>query len=414
MGWSAFQPFRATFWRRPPTLTVSETTPSVTPAALDERLRASDPMVVLDVRNRDEFERWHVEGPAVEAIQASHAKFIAAGVTGDVADHARSVGLDPADRVVVVCGHGEASGEVAGMLVDAGFDAANLAGGMDAWADLYVASEATAPGAEPTVVQYRRPSSGCLSYLVVSGDEAAVVDPLRAFAGRYAVDATDQGADLVAAVDTHVHADHVSGLPTLAREGVEAVVPAGAAERGLDLPVETRRLSPDESVAIGATALSAHPLPGHTSEMTGLRVDRADAPELLLCGDSLFRAAVARPDLEAGTEGATALAERLYETLHDRLLSLPDETVVLPGHYASPAEVVDGLVSTTVGAARDRDILSLSREAFVDRVTSSMPPRPANYERIIAVNLGRAAVEGPEAFELELGPNSCAAGGATD
>jgi glyoxylase-like metal-dependent hydrolase (beta-lactamase superfamily II) len=185
-------------------------------------------------------------------------------------------------------------------------------------------------------------------------------------------------------------------------------------ERGLDLAVETRHLSPDESVAVGATALSAYPLPGHTSEMTGLRLDRADDPDLLFCGDSLFRAAVARPDLEAGTAGATALAERLYETLHDRLLSLPDETVVLPGHYASPGEVEDGLVSTTVGAARTRDLFTRSRNAFVDRVSSSMPPRPANYERIIAVNLGHATVADGEAFELELGPNSCAAGGAAD
>lgn len=393
---------------------MSEIVPSVTPAALDERLQTGDPTVILDVRGRDEFERWHVEGSGVEAIQASHAKFVAASVTGDVDNHAQSVGLDPADRIVVVCGHGEASDEVAGMLADAGYDAANLAGGMDAWAGLVVAGEMTTSGEAPTVVQYRRPSSGCLSYLVVSADEAAVIDPLRAFADRYVTDAEDRGADLVAAVDTHVHADHVSGLPVLAREGVEAVVPAGAVERDLDLAVETRHLSPDESVAVGATALSAYPLPGHTTEMTGLRLERADDPDLLFCGDSLFRAAVARPDLEAGTAGATALAERLYETLHDRLLSLPDETVVLPGHYASPGEVEDGLVSTTVGAARTRDLFTRSRNAFVDRVSSSMPPRPANYERIIAVNLGHATVADGEAFELELGPNSCAAGGTAD
>ena len=393
---------------------MTESVPSVTPAALDERLRAREPTVVLDVRNRDEFERWHVEGPAAEAVQASHAKFVAAGVTDDVAAHAADLGLDPSDRIVVVCGHGEASAEVAGLLVDAGFDAANLAGGMDAWADLLVAADVPGP-TDPAVVQYRRPSSGCLSYLVVSGDEAVAVDPLRAFADRYAADATDRGAALVAAVDTHVHADHVSGVVALAeRTDADAVVPAGATERGLDLPVDPRLLDAGERVAVGAARLSAVPLPGHTSEMTGLTLERADAPDLLFCGDSLFRAAVARPDLEAGAEGAPALAERLYETLHARLLALPDETVVLPGHYASPAEVVDGLVSTTVGEARDRELLALDREAFVERVTSSTPPRPANYERIIEVNLGRQAAAADEAFELELGPNSCAAGGAAD
>ena len=394
---------------------MSESVPSVTPVALDERLRAREPTVVLDVRNRDEFERWHVEGPAVDAVQASHAKFVAAGVTDDVAGHATELGLDPADRVVVVCARGEASAEVAGLLIDAGYDAANLAGGMDSWAELLVATAVTAPGDGPTVIQYRRPSSGCLSYLVVSGDDAVAIDPLRAFADRYAEDAAARDATLVAAVDTHVHADHVSGVVALAeRTDAEAVVPAGAVERGLDLAVAPRLLGAAESVPVGNVALSARPLPGHTSEMTGVLLTRTDAEDLLFCGDSLFRAAVARPDLEAGAEGATALARQLYDTLHDRLLSLPDETVLFPGHYASPAEVVEGLVSTTVGAARDRDLLGCSRDAFVDRVTSSMPPRPANYERIIEVNLGRDAVAAAAAFELELGPNSCAAGGTAD
>jgi glyoxylase-like metal-dependent hydrolase (beta-lactamase superfamily II) len=275
-------------------------------------------------------------------------------------------------------------------------------------------TEVTDEDGEPTVVQYRRPSSGCLSYLVVSAGEAAVIDPLRAFADRYAADAADRGAALVAAVDTHVHADHVSGVVALAgRTDAEAVVPAGAVDRGLDLATTPRLVDADGSVAVGDVSLAARPLPGHTSEMTGFSLARADAPELLFCGDSLFRGAVARPDLEAGAAGAADLAGRLYDTLHDRLLALPDETTLLPGHYASPGEVVDGVVSTTVAAARGRALLALDRDSFVARVTSSMPARPANYERIIEVNLGREAVAEREAFELELGPNSCAAGDAT-
>jgi glyoxylase-like metal-dependent hydrolase (beta-lactamase superfamily II) len=389
--------------------------PSVTPRALDERLRAGEPFVLLDVRDRDEFERWHVDAPAVEAVQASHAKFVAAGVTDGVADYAADLGIDHSDRVVVACGHGAASAEVAGDLADVGFDAANLEGGMDAWADLLVAAEVPGPGAGPTVLQFRRPSSGCLSYLVLSGGEAAVVDPLRAFVDRYTADAADRGAALVAAVDTHVHADHVSGVVALAdRTDAEGVVPAGATDRGLDPSLDVRLLEADGSVAIGDVALSAVPLPGHTSEMTGFSLARPNAPKLVFCGDSLFRAAVARPDLEAGAEGAPTLARRLYDTLYDRLLGLPDDTVLLPGHYASPGEVVDGVVSTTVGEARDRELLGLDRESFVAHLTESMPPRPANYERIINVNLGREDPGENEAFELELGPNSCAAGVASD
>jgi glyoxylase-like metal-dependent hydrolase (beta-lactamase superfamily II) len=388
----------------------SESVPTVTPAALDELLRAGDPVVALDVRDRGEFDRWRVEGPAVETVHASHAKFVASGVTGTVADRAADLGVEPSDRVVVVCGHGAASAEVAGLLVDAGFDAQNLAGGMAAWADLLVGTEVPGPEGGPTVVQYRRPSSGCLSYLVVDGGEAVAVDPLRAFADRYAAAAAARGATLVAAVDTHVHADHASGVVALARTGATPVVPAGATDRGLALPVDARLLGPDDAVVVGDTALAALALPGHTSEAMGLRLDRTDAPALVFCGDSLFVRSVARPDLEAGADGASALAECLYDTLHDRLLALPGDTVVLPGHHAGPDEVTDGLVSTTVEAARARDLFGLDRAAFVARVTGSMPPRPPNYERLIDVNLGRETVDAETAFELELGPNSCAAG----
>ncbi len=388
---------------------MSQSVPSVTPAELDSRLRAGDPLVVLDVRARDEFERWHVETPAAETVHASHPKFVAAGVTGDVAARATDVGVDPSDRVVVVCGHGAASDEVAGLLVDAGFDAANLTGGMSAWADLLVATPALGSGSQ-RVVQYRRPSSGCLSYLVVSGDAAAVVDPLRAFADRYAADAADHGADVAFAVDTHVHADHPSGVAALAaRTDATAVLPAGATDRGLDPSVDARLLGPDETLTVGDATLAAVPLPGHTTEMTGLRLARDDA-DALLCGDSVFLDSVARPDLEAGDEGAPALAARLYETLHDRVLALPDETLLLPSHHATPDEVTDGLVTTTVGAARDRPLLALDRASFVARVTASLGDRPANYERLVAVNLGRESVDDETARTLALGPNSCAAG----
>ena len=389
---------------------MSDPVPTVTPAELDRLLRTNAP-AVLDVRSRDEYDRWRVEN----AVHASHAKFVAAGVTGSVESLARDRGLDTADRVVVVCGHGAASDEVAGLLAEAGFDAANLTGGMDAWADLLVAASVPGPDDGPRVVQYRRPSSGCLSALVVDGDEACVVDPLRAFADRYAADAAASGATLVAAVDTHVHADHASGVRALAaRTDAEAVFPAGARERGLDPGADARLLGPDDAVTVGRSRLEATPLPGHTSEMTGLWLARAGAPALVLCGDSVFLDGVARPDLEAGAEGAPALAERLYETLHDRLRSLPDETVLLPGHHAGADAVADGLVSTTVGALGGRDLFGLDRAAFVDRVTGSAPPRPANYERLIAVNLGHETVGDDEASELELGPNSCAAGASAD
>jgi len=381
--------------------------PSITPAEFHRRLSTGAPLTVLDLRDRDEVETWHIEGEDVMLRQAPMVRFVAAEAKGTIEDLAAE--LELGESVIVVCGEGEASDHVAGLLNDAGVEARNLAGGMAAWADLYsaaeidIGSDGDAETGDLTVVQYHRPSSGCLSYMIASGGEAALVDPLWAFVDRYVEDARERGVSITAVVDTHVHADHVSGVRDLAAESdARTVVPAGARDRGLAFEAET--IGDGDEIRVGNTSLAARHAPGHTTEMTALRVG-----ELLLSGDSLFLHSVARPDLERGSEGARDLAERLHATLRD-LLALPGDTLVAPGHVAPGAGPRgDGTHAATLDTLRDRlDLLGLDREAFVERVLADMPPRPANYERIIAANLGREDLGATEAFELELGPNNCA------
>ncbi|MFD1644632.1 MBL fold metallo-hydrolase [Haloarchaeobius litoreus] len=375
-------------------------TPSLDARELDELVRSGEPFTLLDVRDRDEFEAWHVDGPGVTAVQVPHVKFVQAQVTGDVDS---LVGEGPVEPIVAVCGHGEASAHAAELLVDAGYDARNLAGGMDAWARLLVGREVE--GAAGTVVQYDRPSSGCLSYMVVDGDEAAVVDPLRAFADRYVADANERGADLRYAIDTHVHADHVSGVRAVAAASdAEPVLPELARERGL--AYDARPLADGESLAVGDTTIEAVATPGHTTEMTTLV-----AEGVLFTGDGLFVDGVARPDLEEGDEGAAELAAGLYDSIQERLLTYPDAMVVAPGHRDDETpRADDGTVTATLGTVRDRvEALLLSREEFVDYVLADLPPQPNEYERIIETNLGRESLDDGTAFEVELGPNNCAA-----
>jgi len=374
--------------------------PSVSAATLKAQLDAGESVRLLDVRDRDEFEQWHIDRPTVTATQLPFPKFLQAKVTGDV-DSLRE-DIDGEGPITVVCARGEASAFVAGLLVDHGIEAQNLADGMDGWARLYEATEL--PTADATVLQYERPSSGCLSYLVVSDGAAAVVDPLRGFGDRYVADAADHDATLTCAVDTHVHADHVSGVRELGDRGIEAVLPARAVERGVTFDVT--ELPDDGRLDVGSATLEAVALPGHTTGMTGFRIG-----ETLLAGDSIFLESVARPDLEAGDDGAPDLARSLYDTLTERLGALPDDTLVAPGHYAegtTPAD--DGSYTARLDTLRERvPALSLDREAFVERICRDIPPRPANFERIVAINLGTDSADDETAFELELGPNNCAA-----
>ncbi|WP_136716495.1 MBL fold metallo-hydrolase [Halorientalis salina] len=374
---------------------------ALSPAGLADRLAAGESVRLLDVRNRDEFETWHVDGPSVEATLIPHMNWIQADVRDSVADLASDI--DGEGPITVVCGRGEASAAVAEMLTEAGIEAHNLAEGMEGWARVYRAREIT--DADPTVVQYQRPASGCLGYMVVSDGEALVVDPLRAFVDRYIEDAAERDAEITTVVDTHVHADHVSGLRDLAgATGATAVMPRMSVQRGVTYDVET--VIHGEELTVGDATLDVFHLPGHTTGMTAFRVG-----DVLLSGDSLFVESVARPDLQQGDNGAEMLAGQLYESLTDRTADLPDETVVAPGHYSEGVQPADdGTYTARLGELRERlPVYDMSNAEFRARILRDIPPRPANFERIIAANLGREDLADEDAFELELGPNNCAA-----
>jgi glyoxylase-like metal-dependent hydrolase (beta-lactamase superfamily II) len=141
--------------------------------------------------------------------------------------------------------------------------------------------------------------------------------------------------------------------------------------------------------------------------MTSYLIDDA----VLLTGDGLFTESVARPDLEEGDDGAPEAARTLYRSLQDRVLVLDDDVIVGGAHFSAAADPgEDGTYTATIGDLVERmDALSMDEEEFVELVLADMPPRPANYEEIIAINLGQADADADEAFELELGPNNCAA-----
>ena len=372
---------------------------SITPEELKEHIDSGEEIFILDARSEGDFDEWHIAGENAEIVNYPYFQLL------DGIPENLLVDLPEDQEITVLCAKGGSSEMVAELLEEEGFDVNHLARGMKGWARMYEYQEVDSD-TETTIAQYQRPSSGCLAYLLVDGDEAAVIDPLRAFVDEYIQDAQALGAEITYALDTHVHADHISGVRTLAAEsGAEIVLPAPAAERGIEYEHTYTTVADDDELSVGNTTIKVVHTPGHTSGMTSYRVE-----DVLFTGDGLFTESVARPDLE--DEGAAREAARtLYDTLHETILPLPAETVIAPAHFsdsATPAE--DGTYTAQLGDLKaSMDALTMDREEFVEFILSDMPPRPANYEDIIATNLGQKATDDEEAFELELGPNNCAA-----
>lgn len=375
---------------------------AIDPETLKEDIDADEEFVLLDTRVPDEVETWAIDGgESVELVNVPYFEFLAGEPDEEVFEQ-----LPEDEQIVAVCAKGQSSEFVAGELVERGYDANHLEDGMKGWARVYEYVELdTDEDTDLTVAQYQRPASGCLSYLVVSGEEAAVIDPLRAFADTYVQDARMLGAELTYAIDTHVHADHVSGVRELANEtGTEAVVPQGSADRGIDFDAPVTTVEDGDTLALGDTDVEVLATPGHTTGMTSYRVEKT-----LFTGDGLFTESVARPDLE-DEDAAREAAGVLYDSLQ-KVLELPDETTIAPAHASDCSEpAADGTYTTTLGdLTESMQVLSMDREEFIEFVVEDLPPRPANFEDIIATNLGQKAMDDEEAFEIELGPNNCAA-----
>ena len=383
-------------------LPVADDVASLDAEALQDRISRGDRVTLLDVRTEREFDGWRIEGENVDIHNVPYYEFLE-GVDDELL--ARIPRCD--DDLIAVCVKGGASAYVVSLLEDEGIAAVNLDGGMNRWARLYDVFEVTRYEGPGTILQYQRPSSGCLAYMILSEGEAALVDPLRTFTDRYLEDAEALGVELVYAIDTHVHADHVSGVRLLAAAGSEAVVPEPSIARGVDYDIDYTAIADGEVLSVGGLSIEAIHTPGHTSGMTSYLV----AGSVLMTGDSLFLESVGSPDPERGDSGIPDAVRRSYDTLQHRVLSLPDDVLVAPGHFSDATDRADDDTYTApLGELRvGMPSLGMDREAFVEFLLSDAPPRPRNFEEIIAINLGRTSADDETAFELELGPNNCAA-----
>ena len=239
----------------------------------------------------------------------------------------------------------------------------------------------------------------CASYLFgcTTHGTLAVVDAHADLVDDYLATAATIGAPIVAVFETHVQADHVSGLPALAeRTGATAYLPADA-----EVEFEHVALADGETVELGNTVATAMATPGHAPAHNAYTVaDRRrgdEEPWLVFSGDSLLIGDVGRPDLHVAGD-ARAQAQLLHESLR-RLLELPDYVVLCPSHYGGSVcgRGLSGNPFSSIGFERAHNpLLSLADpKTFAEAVLADVPPRPARQERIVAANRsGKVEVAG--------------------
>ena len=233
---------------------------------------------------------------------------------------------------------------------------------------------------------------GCLahaSYMIGSDGEAAVVDPRRDV-DSYIEEAREQGLEIRHIIETHLHADFVSGHHELARRtGAKIYFGAKAGAKFEHVPVregDEIRLGDDVVLRFLET-------PGHTPESVSiLVVDRAvsEVPRAVLTGDTLFIGDVGRPDLLGSTMSAQELAGMLYDSLHGKLLALPDSVEVYPAHGAGSlcGRNISSETSSTIGQQRQFNyaLKPMPKEEFVRMMTTDLPEAPEYFARDVAIN----------------------------
>jgi glyoxylase-like metal-dependent hydrolase (beta-lactamase superfamily II)/rhodanese-related sulfurtransferase len=357
---------------------------------LRDWLEAHEPVVVLDVRGDEDRAQWAIPGSlhinAYEALKAGQPGALASAIL-------------PRDQpVITVCNAGRVSQTAAAILAGRGFDARSLAGGMKAWSLAWNTADIPLVDSTVRVIQVRRTGKGCLSYLVGSDAELAVIDPSLP-TDVYVALGKRGGWTIRHVLETHIHADHLSRARELATQ-------TGAA---LHLPVQQRAKFPftavmeGDRIKIGNAMLAAIHTPGHTGESTSFVLNDA----AVFTGDTLFTNGVGRPDLHANAEATRDRARALFHSLL-RLRKLPSTMLVLPAHASEPI-AFDGqpIAASLREVARWLSTWLASESGFVERVTSALPPTPPSFVRIVELNESAEILPG-DPTDLEAGANRCA------
>ena len=352
-----------------------------------------EPILVLDIRHENSFRDWHIK----DSINIDVYDDVWNGNFDAVKQKLSQLPKDK--KIVTVCNAGVTSQNASMLLESMGYNTLVLEKGMMGWNTLHLAVDLINE-ADLLVKQVIRVGKGCLSYLIGSNStkECFIVDPSQ-FIEEYLEIANEIGFKIIGVVETHVHADHLSGAKLLTEMTKSKYYVSGD-----DLKAKTEfiDLKNIDEIKIGENKIKIIKTAGHTDGSICLLVD----DKALLTGDTLFLEGVGRPDLGRNKEDMEKGAKLLFLSLVT-IKNLDKNLIILPAHFTKSDK---GPISEKLNALLNynKPLTINSEQEFVNYILNNLPMTPPNYEQIKNVNLNFMQLPRQMAEQLEFGPNRCA------
>ena len=398
----------------------------IDPEELKKKIDNNENIFLLDVRTPQEYKAWRISyenhnNPKLIPVDHLFMK-----------DPTLLEEIPKEKEIVTICAHGNRSMIAAKILTQLGYNVKSVKGGMAGWNKIYDVAEIPVHKEAPFKIwQIRRISKGCMGYIISSKEDktATVIDPSREIYESFLQTSKDNELQITQLIDTHQHADHVSGIVKLIKiktpetnmgktnlffSSLEEYDSSETELKNIMYVKDGDKLSVGDNVTLRAIHT-----PGHTNGSMSFIIEytpndnnnsnnKDHIHSYLFTGDTLFVDGVGRPDLR---DEAKKFAELLYDTYHKKILQLPDDTVVLPAHFNGTSIALKHTVPIieTLGTIKKRvKFLSMNKEEFIDYIADTVQPRPGNYKTIISINKKMLPYDEIEMADLEAGPNSCA------
>ena len=363
-------------------------------------LSNQEDMLVLDVRNEEDFAGFNVEGPfPFDMANVPYFDFMEE-------EDASVAKVSRGKPIKVVCAKEGSAQYVGGILVSHGFkDVAYLTGGIKTWGNMLAPKRINPELDDYALYQFIRPGKASCNYGLLFKGEMIIFDPSRNY-DFYQSFADNQNSKIVLIFETHLQADYISGSKQISNTtGAEIMAHAGDFK---DASFQYRQVKDGESYSMGDYGPEIRVLhsPGHTLGSTCYIID----DKYFISGDTVFILSIGRPDLGGM---ADAWSVMLYDTLTNKVQNLNKNLNVLPGHYMDWTEANDDLIFTEkLGKVMDHNagIYTIdSPKKFTEYIKDNMRKSPEVYDEIRKVNTGWLDVDMDEANTMDLGKNECAA-----